>query len=83
MTDEKSGQLSTDPAEQDSGFFQSEQAESVENDACPALRTVFECQKKLDDPSLEELKQMKAIGLPTYFLSSPRDYEQVRRRQLI
>ena len=46
--------------------------------ACKALKTIHEFQKGLDQSLLDELKVMGKMGLPTYFLNSPRDYEEVR-----
>eukprot|EP00794_Sanderia_malayensis_P004666 gene4666-5275_t len=43
---------------------------------CRALKMVMEFQKTLDDDLLQELENMQAMGLPTYFLNSPRDYEE-------
>ena len=44
---------------------------------CRAVRMITEFQKTLDASLLHELEVMKAMGLPTYFLNSPRDYEEV------
>ena len=45
---------------------------------CRAVRMITEFQKTLDASLLQELEVMKAMGLPTYFLNSPRDYEEVK-----
>lgn len=44
---------------------------------CRAVRMITEFQKTLDASLLQELEMMKIMGLPTYFLNSPRDYEEV------
>eukprot|EP00795_Rhopilema_esculentum_P007756 gene7756-13599_t len=44
--------------------------------ACKALKTIHEFQKGLDQSLLDEMKIMGKMGLPTYFLNSPRDYEE-------
>ena len=44
---------------------------------CKAINTISEFQQTLDESSLKELEVMKSIGLPTYFLNSQRDSEQV------
>eukprot|EP00112_Aurelia_sp_Birch-Aquarium-sp1_P008011 Seg1876.2 transcript_id=Seg1876.2/GoldUCD/mRNA.D3Y31 product="Trimethylguanosine synthase" protein_id=Seg1876.2/GoldUCD/D3Y31 len=43
---------------------------------CRAVRMITEFQKTLDASLLQELEMMKIMGLPTYFLNSPRDYEE-------